>query len=236
MGERDRNTILRNRCENLQAKLTTAQETATEMGLHVKEMEAVQNSTKENDLKKEAKIEEKSDSNSSSTSSQQLAKEKEITKEYVDKCQNEVDCLRETNRRLLRLAKLEEDYSFPDLLIQSSVKTKMDEMKEANESIARSSRDQLWDARRKIAVLERQLAKETRRSQKYATIANDKGGADRDVRLTLSLQKKTEQQAATIRKLAVRLQNAESSERKSKKKKKKKKNGQKKKKKKKKKK
>ena len=63
-------------------------------------------------------------------------------------------------------------------------------------------------------VLERQLAKESRRSQKYATMATERGGSDREVRLTLSLQKRVEKQAATIRKLGVRLQNVESAERK----------------------
>ena len=208
--ERNRNGVLRSRCEQLQVRLTKAQETATGLGYRVKEMEAA----KENEqMKKEE--EEKSDGTSSGQQQQQQApKETDVSHEYMQQCQHEIDCLRESNRRLLRLAKLDETYTFPNLLIENSVKTKMDEMKEANESIARSSRDQLWDARRKIAVLERKLAKETRRSQKYATMATDKGGSDRDIRLTLSLQKRTEQQAATIRKLAVRLQNAESSERK----------------------
>ena len=70
----------------------------------------------------------------------------------MEACKHEIDLLRETKRRLLQRLQLDEAFAFPDLLIENAVKTTMDEMKEANDSIARAARDQLWDARRKIGV------------------------------------------------------------------------------------
>ena len=123
--------------------------------------------------------------------------------------EQEIECLRETTRRLLRKLGLDESFKFPDILIKDALRTRMDDMKDANEAIARASRDELWDARRKIAVLERQLAKESRRSARLAAVAKSTSSTSKDVRLTLALQKRVDIQAATIRKLAVQLQNAQ---------------------------
>ena len=73
----------------------------------------------------------------------------------LDACKHEIDLLRETKRRLLQRLQLDVTFTFPDLLIENAVKTTMDEMKDANDTIARAARDQLWDARRKIGVSER---------------------------------------------------------------------------------
>ena len=176
----------RQQCENMQETLAATQEKAT-MGHRLHSMEAEQrrkNGEEEKDGEKKATAKEEK---------MEAKEEKEAKAEggpNLDACKHEIDLLRETKRRLLQRLQLDVTFTFPDLLIENAVKTTMDEMKDANDTIARAARDQLWDARRKIGVLERQLAKESRRSQKYATMATERGGSDREVRLTLSLQKR----------------------------------------------
>ena len=145
----------RQQCENMQETLATTQEKAKAMGHRLHSMEADQrrkNGEEEKDGEKKATAKEEK------MEAKEAKEEKEEKAEgglKLDACKHEIDLLRETKRRLLQRLQLDVTFTFPDLLIENAVKTTMDEMKDANDTIARAARDQLWDARRKIGVSER---------------------------------------------------------------------------------
>ena len=211
--ERDRASALRRRCQTLQEDLLSTKKEVTSLSAQLKSKnEELENKTETSSNasnptgNSDDAVEREDDSNNIAVDRKQ-SKSKRTLEAKLDAATQEIEYLRETNRRLLRKLGLDESFKFPDMLIKDALRTRMDDMKEANEAIARASRDQLWDARRKIAVLERQLAKETRRSARLAAVAKSAGTTSKDVRLTLALQKRVDAQAATIRKMAVRLQN-----------------------------
>jgi len=114
----------------MQETLATTQEKARNMTL----MEAEQrrkNGEEEKDGEKKATEEKKEE---------EAKEEKEEKAEgglKLDACKHEIDLLRETKRRLLQRLQLDVTFTFPDLLIENAVKTTMDEMKDANDVIAR---------------------------------------------------------------------------------------------------
>ena len=136
-----------------------------------------------------AAVDEKNTSSTAtvSPSTTKTTKNKLALAEKMAAAEHEIECLRETMRRLLRKLGLDESFKFPDILIKDALRTRMDDMKDANDAIARASRDQLWDARRKIAVLERQLAKESRKSARLAAVAKSASSTSKDVRLTICM-------------------------------------------------